>query len=110
MLCELAAQVAPAQCLERDEAVAIEEEERPPPDEWRAELEKRRLELIDRNLAIALNDFDCNDNFVATIFLGSPGTSSEFGAWKRSNPDWEAASSCCGNALRCGVQRTRIRA
>jgi hypothetical protein len=60
MLHELAPMVERIHCERRDEVVDVEDR-RPPPFEWGHELDKRRHELIERNLAIALNEFESND-------------------------------------------------
>jgi hypothetical protein len=88
MLHELAPKVARIHCERRDEAVDVQDS-RLPPSDWDHELDNRRLEFIERNLDVALRDFDSSERFIAVLFLGVPGASGEFEVWKRRNSDWE---------------------
>jgi hypothetical protein len=92
MLHELAPRVARIHCEQRDEAVDLQDS-RLPPSDWDHELDHRRLEFIERNFDIALEEFDSSDLFIAVLYLGVPGTSGAFEVWKHRNPDWETRIS-----------------
>ena len=83
MLWELAPLVARALCEQRDEATGVQDGDLKPPAAWRPELKKRRLEFINRELTIALEQFDSSDPFVATTSLAHARKRKEYEAQKR---------------------------
>ena len=88
MLHELAPKVALVHCQRRDEAVAVQDGEIPPPADWQSELDRRLPDFIKYTMTDELERVD-SDLFVAATRLGAPGTSWQFEAWQRCTPNWK---------------------